>query len=208
MGKLLDAGGGSGALAAYVRRHLDPESITVVDVDAAALAETPAGMHTRLSRIEDLSDADGRFDTILARQVLHYVASAVDALTLLRKLLLPGGVIYVGQIVAPDQSAARWLAERASWASPTRHSVFTTDALLSLFAHAGLGLERAVIAPHWQRLKPTAQAIGATTHAGDNGAMAMHAEDDVIHVRVLWLHCLLVADETARPGGMPRQAAV
>jgi hypothetical protein len=140
---------------------------------------------------EDLDTSDGEFETILMRQVLHYVGSPVVALRRLCGRLLPGGAMYVGQMVAPDADTARWLADAARWVSPSRYRVWTVDQLLVTFANAGLRLDKATVLSHWQPLS-LRHGVRLTDHA--RRSMPVRRRHDAICCRVFWLHALLTPE--------------
>jgi SAM-dependent methyltransferase len=191
IGRLLDAGGGNGSLTTYLMRHRVVDAATVLDLSDGALAKVPPPIMTKRGRVEDLDTSDGEFATILMRQVLHYIGSPVAALECLRGRLLPGGVIYVGQIVAPDADAARWLGDAARWVSPSRHRVWTVDQLLVTFANARLRLDKATVLSHWQALD-LRNGARITDHA--RRCMPVRRSNGAICCRVFWLHALLTPE--------------
>jgi SAM-dependent methyltransferase len=146
LGDVLDAGGGTGALAQALTEALDWRSALVVDASDAMLHFVPAHFDARVSRLEDLRDV-GTFDTVLLRQVLHYLEDPAEVLYGLRRALRLGGRFYVGQIVAPDQLCAQWLADISQHVSPNRRRIWTVNTLVSLLADTGFRLESAAIHP-------------------------------------------------------------
>jgi SAM-dependent methyltransferase len=188
LGRVLDAGGGSGVLTGYLLRHREADDACVLDTDPGPLAEVVPPMTAKHGRIEDLTAADGPFDTILLRQVLQYVDEPVATLRRVADRLADGGIVYVGQLVTPDPESARWLAQRARWVSPTRRRVWTVDHLLVTLGQAGLHLNRATLVPHWQPL---------TVHTGASavrGTMPVRATLGVVQGRVSWLHATLTPE--------------
>lgn len=174
LGRLLDAGGGEGFVTRYLMSYRAVETAVVVDQCDDILSQVPEPIQTKRGRLEDLGHDDGEFSTILVRQVLHYIQSPETVLGRLRRLLGPGGVIYVGQLVAPGPASARWLGDAAHWVSPTRHRVWTANQLVATFTQAGLRLEQAVMVPHWQALDEAAKADHDPTN--DNQADHDRAE--------------------------------
>ena len=193
LGRLLDAGGGNGVLTSYLLRDRaqDVDDATVLDASREALAGVPPDIRAQRGRIEDLTDADGPFGTVLMRQVLHYVRSPVATLRGVRGRVGAGGALYVGQLVAPDAAAARWLADKAQWVSDSRLRVWTIDRLLATLGRAGMYVSRGTLTPHWQsidaRIAPSLVRPG--THV--RGTMPVHRAGTAVHCRVLWLHALL-----------------
>lgn len=125
IGDLLDAGGGTGALAARVIATLGCRSSVVVDASPDMLAEVPTDIGRVEATLETfLETARPEYDTITVRQVLHYLEQPWCVLRRLTRLLRPGGHLYVGQVVAPDEAAAEWLQGQASLLSPARRHHF------------------------------------------------------------------------------------
>jgi SAM-dependent methyltransferase len=169
LGRLLDAGGGEGQLAAHVtdRAHADQVAgleATVLDRDPAALAQVPRHLHTVCGRIEDIDCAGPAYRTILVRQVLHYLDAPDAALRLMSERLDAGGLIYIGQMVALDPGSAEWLGTRANWRSCARQRVWTSEALLDTVAAAGLSPRRMVLVPYWQELASSRARRQALVH--------------------------------------------
>lgn len=199
LGRLLDAGGGAGLLTGYLMSSRVVDAALVLDAREAPLALVPAPAMTKHGRLEELSDVDGEFSTILLRQVLHYVESPERALRLLRDRLRPAGALYVGQIVAPDQNSARWLGRMANWVSPARHRVWTAEKLLVAFTQAGLRVRRATVAPHWQTLDDRARPEVGSLSAWDRRTMPVQLHQGTVCCRLYWVHALLVPESA--PGG-------
>jgi SAM-dependent methyltransferase len=200
LGRLLDAGGGTGLLTAYLLRGREVDSATVLDARASVLADVPAPILTRHSHLEELDDTDGEFGTILLRQVLHYVPSPDVALRRLRHRLAPEGALYVGQIVAPDQDCARWLGRAASWISPTRHRVWTADRLFATFERAGLALRGVATRPHWQALDRCDPRQLENPRWRAPAAMPVQVRRGTVCCRLFWVHALLTPGPPERQG--------
>jgi ubiquinone/menaquinone biosynthesis C-methylase UbiE len=191
LGRLLDAGGGEGMVTTYLMRSRKVDEAVVLDQNRGLLDQVPPPCHTKVGRIEDLGRSDGEFDTILLRQVLHYVASPEKALRTLRGRLRPGGAIYVGQMVAPNVNAATWLGTAANWVSAKRHRVWTVDQLLTRFASGGLSVEQASVVPHWQVLDDQAREHRESMPGAVKVALPVEDAPDGPYCRIFWLHALL-----------------
>lgn len=145
LGNILDAGGGTGVLANAVAHALPHRGITVIDISPSMLAKLPSHFNKAECAIESVERLNSCFDTILCRQVLHYVddpSCVIDALT---KVLERDGILYIGQIVAPDSESAEWLQNIAGRISPSRKRVWQVSELLSLVLGKSLKLNNASI---------------------------------------------------------------
>jgi ubiquinone/menaquinone biosynthesis C-methylase UbiE len=96
--RILDAGCGSGALAAALRAR--GAEVTGFDASPAMvdLARTRLGDGTAV-QVADLAEplpfGDGEFDDVVASLVLHYLADWTAPLAELRRVLRPGGRLLV-----------------------------------------------------------------------------------------------------------------
>jgi tRNA (cmo5U34)-methyltransferase len=98
--RVLDLGGGTGALSAAVLAHLPDARVTLVDVDPAMLAEARRRLAPFAERIElrqgSFLDPLPEADAVVASLALHHVHD-LDAKTGLyrsiRSALVPGGVL-------------------------------------------------------------------------------------------------------------------
>ncbi|MBP0462551.1 methyltransferase domain-containing protein [Roseomonas sp. PWR1] len=148
---VLDAGCGTGALAAAIAARDPAARVTGVDVSepflAAARARVP-GAAFRHGDIAALPDADGAFDAALSLLVLQFVPDRAAAVAELARVTRPGGVVaaamwdFVGgftfvrafaDVIAasePDGEAFRTRYLGDSMGSPGR--------LAALFEAAGL----------------------------------------------------------------------
>jgi cytidyltransferase-like protein len=146
MGNLLDAGGGTGYLSYFLSKTIDCKSISLVDIsknmlDIAIERETKEKKYKIKifnSSIECFCNMiDEKFDTILIRQVLHYVDSVDNVISLLKSVLNDNGVIYVGQILVDDEKCREWHNELTQSISKNRRRTFLYDEFLEIFCKNG-----------------------------------------------------------------------
>ena len=119
----LDVGCGPGTLTADLAARVAPGEVLAVDVSAEVIVE--AGAHARrvgatnlAFRVGDFRAAGlaaGSFDVVHAHQVLQHLRDPVGALTEMRRLVRPGGVVaardgdYSAMVWAPpDPLLDRW----------------------------------------------------------------------------------------------------
>lgn len=147
MGDILDAGGGTGYLVSYLFKHMQskPKSISLVDISRNMLdiaekkTECPITVYN--ASIETFCQfTTKKFDTILLRQVLHYVEDVNDTVSLLKNVLKKGGYIYVGQILVIDEECRQWHDELMEGISKNRRRTFVFDELTAWFEQNGFDI--------------------------------------------------------------------
>ena len=107
-GRVLEAGGGSGlSLSCYPREGW--AELTLVDLDSAMLElaakrKLPGGQPLIVSQgnVEALPFADGTFDTVVAQFLFCGVRQPVQGLRECRRVLAPGGRLFLLEHVRSD----------------------------------------------------------------------------------------------------------
>jgi SAM-dependent methyltransferase len=93
--RVLDFGAGSGRVSIPLSEKV-PLRFTLVDPDANALASVPAGWPTAvLEPGRPLPFESGHFQAAFAVDVLHHVPDALASLAELRRVLAPGGWLWI-----------------------------------------------------------------------------------------------------------------
>ncbi|MDJ0350508.1 methyltransferase domain-containing protein [Cryobacterium sp. PH29-G1] len=123
-GILLDVGCGPGTITVDLARRLAPGRVVGIDastdiVEHATGLAADEGAHNVSFQVGDvyaLDFADASFDIVHAHQVLQHLADPVAAMTEMRRVLRPGGVLaardvdYGGVIMAPHiDGLADWM---------------------------------------------------------------------------------------------------
>lgn len=96
--RLLVAGCGTAHEAVYIRNHLDVE-LTGVDIEQLWDPEMVAGLtdfKLMEASILDLPFPDESFDIVFYHHVIEHVSDPALSLDELARVLVPGGIIYVG----------------------------------------------------------------------------------------------------------------
>jgi|GEM_PF-4820550 len=133
-GDLLDAGGGTGYLSYFLSQHIKFNSISLVDVSKDMLAEAERkayGVNIFNSSIEDFCNtSQKKFDTILIRQVLHYVNHVDEVISLLAAVLKKTGLIYIGQFLENNDECKKWHNQLMQEISRNRRRTLSCNELL------------------------------------------------------------------------------
>jgi ubiquinone/menaquinone biosynthesis C-methylase UbiE len=115
-GKLLEIGGGSGAMAAVMLERHPDLSVTVTDIDPAMVESASRRLDrfrpraaARQADATALPFEDGSFDTVVSFIMLHHVGAWEQALAEAVRVLRPGGMLlgYDLAAIAPLQRLHR-----------------------------------------------------------------------------------------------------
>ena len=98
---LLDVGCGPGTITVDLAARVAPGRVTAMEVSADALrlarehveASGPGGVDFVVADVHALDLPDGGFDVVHAHQVLQHLADPVRALTEMRRVCRPGGLV-------------------------------------------------------------------------------------------------------------------
>jgi ubiquinone/menaquinone biosynthesis C-methylase UbiE len=140
----------------------------------AAAARGVSNIH--IGRLADLGFPDGHFDVVYAAQVLEHIPSPLDELAEMRRVLKPGGLLY---LEVPNNRTLPILLGLDDFELnlPPQHlNYFTPATLRLLFGRAGFQVE--VIGSEgglkWENLigKPIRSDIAAAARHGTQGAPA------------------------------------
>jgi SAM-dependent methyltransferase len=121
--RLLDVGCGPGTITADLATRVAPGPVIGVDREPSVIAEAetrgaaPSNVEFRTGDVYALAFPDASFDVVHAHQVLQHLTDPVAALSELRRVLRPGGILavrdsdYGGFVWAPaDPLLDRWNA--------------------------------------------------------------------------------------------------
>ncbi len=157
-GRLLEIGCGFG----YLLRHFEQEFMAH-GTDISSHAIGIAQRHIRGSRVvvADIQDGipfAGRFDTILAVNVMEHLPAPATAMAAIAEHLNPGG-LFVAHLPTISSPLAGWVYAR-SYARDRTHVYRPSGEVFNdLAREAGLRVERSLYFPFWpsalwSRLKP------------------------------------------------------
>lgn len=157
LGDLIDVGGGTGYLTQYLSSHIGYKSLTVLDL-------SPAMLNIAKKRLPDASiicDSiehfkelnNSQYDTIVARQILHYVDDVKKTIKTLKTAMKENGLLYIGQFVVPGVLSDYWHASFIKKISVNRKRSFIQDDFLSLFVDEGLKIQKTIYTPYEENIK-------------------------------------------------------
>lgn len=141
LGNILDAGGGTGFLSQYLSDRIPYTSITIVDSSKNMLKKAKERIPYAItinSSIETYCNNNiQKFETIIARQILHYVDDVNIIIPLLKDKISNNGIIYIGQFVVPDKDSDKWHVNFIKKISKSRKRSFIYDDFLEFFLQNG-----------------------------------------------------------------------
>lgn len=129
-GTILDLGSGTGAVSNYLIEQCGAYHVVAVDNCAEMLSKNKSHKVTRIvSNVEQLPFLDESFDCVVSRQCLHYVDELDRAMAEIYRVLKPGGIFILAQIVPYDndtkfywkqiievhQPLRRWFKSASDW---------------------------------------------------------------------------------------------
>ncbi len=133
-GSLLDAGGGTGRVAAALRGRAGQVIVADASAGMARQAAAKDGLRVALAHVERLPFPSACFERILMIDALHHVADHRQTAAELWRVLTPGGRIVIGE---PD--IRRWpvkLIALAEKAALMRSHILAPASIIDLFAGA------------------------------------------------------------------------
>jgi SAM-dependent methyltransferase len=99
--RVLDVGCGNGRYTSRLREAFPEAEVIGVDLASGVLESVPEP--TVVADVADLPFEDGSADVVLAMHMLYHVPDIPAALDELRRVLAPGGVLFVSTLGADDK---------------------------------------------------------------------------------------------------------
>lgn len=143
-GKWLDFGCGNGGLVRFIRDRGDNQ---VFGFDTGTWAEKARASGLPILDGDELADHDGTFDIITAVEVIEHIPNPVEVLKRLRRLLKPGGLLFLttGNLATAPANLGSWY-----YAFPEVHvSYFSPRALTLALEQSGFAATRPGRIPGW-----------------------------------------------------------
>lgn len=143
----LDAGGGFGAFADYVRQHLSGWDVILNDLNprSLAIAQDVLKLATTGASPEDLNRDGRRYDVISAISVLEHVPDPLGFVANYARLLKPGGRLV---LVTPNLTPLSAMVARASSPAvtpPFHINLFNPVSLKALLDRSGLFVDMTIV---------------------------------------------------------------
>lgn len=154
--EVLDLGTGTAQIPIELCRRHDGLRIVAIDLAEEMLrlarrnvASSPFGDRITLEQVDakGLPFADGRFDAVISNSIVHHIPRPAVALAEALRVLAPGGVVFVRDLLRPyDDAHVRLLVEKyAGTANEHQRSLFeaslraalTLDEVRSLVGELG-----------------------------------------------------------------------
>ncbi len=143
--RILDIGCGNGRFLSILRDFGPPEwELEGIDFDPEAARKCEErGFRTHVSRVEDFTSEDGRYDAVAMLQLIEHVDDPVALSERVFALLKPGGCFIVE---TPNLAGLDYRAFRGCWWGhyhfPRHWNLFSTKALHRMLEERGFAIER------------------------------------------------------------------
>ena len=100
---ILDEGAGTGAVSCFLEAEIKDCNITAIDTCQEMLESIKnSNINKVVASVDSLPFDDGTFDLIVSRQCFHYVKDLHVVCEEIKRVLKPGGVFILAQIVPYD----------------------------------------------------------------------------------------------------------
>lgn len=169
--RILDAGCGTGLTISWLERYADPEGIVGIDLAWFALEFCKSRKLLRIAQasITQLPFADNAFDLVACVDVIQHLpldGAEAAALTEMRRVLRPGGLMYI------RTNAKHCIGEAAGHHGDEHYHRYTREELERTVGAAGFTIERvthtnlllSLVAEMKKLMKPS-----RGHHSGDKG---------------------------------------
>ena len=163
-GQMLDIGTGPGDIPLLVCDRIDDAHVVAIDLAETMLehaqrklADSPHGERIRfqLADAKGLRFEEGSFDTVFSNTILHHIPEPADLLREAHRVLKPGGVLLIRDLMRPEtaERADELVDQHAAGASPNQRELFraslhaslTRDELRAVATECGFGDAEVVV---------------------------------------------------------------
>ncbi len=137
--EIVDLGTGTGAVATYIMDNYKGIcSLSVVDICGEMLNKISNPKILKyVASLENLPFEDNSFDIAVSRQCLHYVENLEIAIDEIKRVLRPGGLMVLGQIVPLENQYKKYWDEIMRLRQPLRKRSYSEKDWIQCFTDAG-----------------------------------------------------------------------
>lgn len=151
---VLDLGSGTGAVSNYLIEQCGVHHVIAVDNCVEMLSRNKSHKATCvISNVEKLPFLDESFDCVVSRQCLHYVEEVDKALKEVYRVLKPGGVFVLAQIVPFDNDTKAYWQQITEVHQPLRRWYKSASDWDDVVTGVGLTRKDSAICSHRSSLK-------------------------------------------------------
>ena len=133
---LIDVGCGTGYLSYFLNDIHPIPSVTLLDLSPNMLEIAKERMPGAIVVNDTLENyalkSSKRYETVIMRQVLHYVDDPVIAMLSVKRLLDSHGKVYIGQFTVKDEASNNWHERLIKLISVNKKRSFTLHKLCDL----------------------------------------------------------------------------
>lgn len=136
---IVDLGTGTGAVITHILNDYEGfRSLVAVDICSEMLDKiSDSKIHKYVASLENLPFDDNSFDIAVSRQCLHYVDDLDVVLNEIKRVLRPGGLMVLGQIVPLENGYKDYWNKIMKLRQPLRQRSFSEWEWIQCFTNAG-----------------------------------------------------------------------
>lgn len=136
---IVDLGTGTGAVATHILNNYEGlHSLVAVDICSEMIEKISNPRILKfVASLENLPFEDNSFDIAVSRQCLHYVDDLDAALNEIKRVLRPGGLMVLGQIVPLENDYKEYWDKIMKLRQPLRQRSYSEKDWIQCFIDAG-----------------------------------------------------------------------
>jgi len=159
--RVLDVGTGTAQIPIEIVRRRSDVDIVAIDLSRAMLklgqrnlerAGVAAAIRLELVDAKRLPDASASYDAVISNSIIHHIPEPLHSLREMVRVLRPGGVLFVRDLLRPSDLATleRLVEQHAAGANPHQRRLFAESLRAALTVEEVASLLQQVGLPaHW-----------------------------------------------------------